>query len=399
MSELKKYKKKSVYDAAIERLEYIFDHFSSVYFSVSFGKDSSVMMHLALDIAKRKERLPLNVLYIDFEAQYQFTISHATEMLLRDDVNAYWVCLPLNLRNSVSTYQPFWTPWDKECQDKWVREMPPYSCVIFNEQFFPFFKKHMEFEEFIVKFAEWFSCGKKTACGVAIRTDESLNRFRTIASESKTKYQEKSWTTQVTDTVYNFYPIYDWRTEDIWTAVGRNKWTYNRIYDFMYMAGLSIHQQRICQPYGDDQRKGLDMFHRCEPETWFKVVNRVSGANFGKEHAKSALMGFHKMIKPKEHTWKSYAEFLLNTLPKFEQEWYKQKFKVFFTWYEKQQGIHLDDIPDQADPYLEQHKKVPSWRRICRVLLTNDKLCKGLSFAQTKGQWEKYLALKEEFGE
>ena len=33
----------------------------------------------------------------------------------------------------------------------------------------------------------------------------------------------------------------------------------------MAMAGLTVHQMRICQPYGDDQRRGLWLFHLIEP--------------------------------------------------------------------------------------------------------------------------------------
>jgi len=77
----KRYSTKNVYDAAIERLEFIFDNFPKVYFSVSFGKDSSVMLHLALDVAKRKNRLPVSVLFIDLEGQYKLTIEHAKEMM------------------------------------------------------------------------------------------------------------------------------------------------------------------------------------------------------------------------------------------------------------------------------------------------------------------------------
>ena len=63
------------------------------------------------------------------------------------------------------------------------------------------------------------------ACGVAIRTDESLNRFRTIAfQDRKLTFKNYNWTTKIKYhdkylDVYNFYPIYDWRTEDIWGAV------------------------------------------------------------------------------------------------------------------------------------------------------------------------------------
>ena len=129
------------------------------------------------------------------------------------------------------------------------------------------------------------------------------------------------------------------------------------------------------------------------------MVARVSGANFGKIYVKSALLGFRKMKKPPGHTWKSYTEFLLATLPKYESEWYLAKFSHFFSWFEKHEGIKREDVPDEADPKLEAGKKAPSWRRLARAILTNDKICKSLSFAQTKGQWSKYNKFKEVYGE
>ena len=77
----------------------------------------------------------------------------------------------------------------------------------------------MEFEELIPFYGEHIANGKKTACFVGIRSDESLNRFRTIASTSKTKFKDWQWSTLVTENVYNVYPIYDWRTEDIWQQI------------------------------------------------------------------------------------------------------------------------------------------------------------------------------------
>ncbi|MEP1486788.1 MAG: DUF3440 domain-containing protein, partial [Algibacter sp.] len=70
------------------------------------------------------------------------------------------------------------------------------------------------------------------------------------------------------------YPIYDWRTEDIWRYVGKEKLKYNKLYDYFYLCGISIHKMRICQPYGDDQRQSLEYYHEIEPETWSKVVAR-----------------------------------------------------------------------------------------------------------------------------
>jgi len=275
----------------------------------------------------------------------------------------------------------------------------------------------------VPKFGEWYSQGKKTACLVAIRTDESLNRFRTIKNIKKERYKGLGYSTKISEKVYNFYPIYDWRTEDIWTAVGKFGFKYNKIYDLIYMKGKSIHEARICQPYGDDQRKGLELFRFTEPDTWAKVVERVSGANYGNMYANTYLMGRRKVILPEGHTWKSYTEFLLNTLPKYEKEWYLRKFDVFFKWWAKKynylyakydrekekyifecieenvfsQGFPKD-IPDQAERKLETSRKVPSWRRLAEVIIKNDKLCKRLSFAGTVGQYALYEQLRDIYG-
>ncbi|MHA1227236.1 MAG: phosphoadenosine phosphosulfate reductase [Candidatus Hodarchaeales archaeon] len=395
----KHYLDKDVYTATIERLEMILDEFDKYYISFSGGKDSSVLLHMLIEIAEKKGKLPVSSLFIDLEAQYKATIKHVEEMMINNPkVKPYWICLPFNLRNAVSVYQSQWTCWNPEEKEKWVREMPTYDCVISDTEYFPFYRFGMEFEEFVIDFAEWLSGGEKTACIVAIRSDESLNRFRTIKNMKKERYKNYGYSTRISETVYNFYPIYDWKTEDIWTAVGRFGYKYNKIYDFMYMQGKSIHECRICQPYGDDQRKGLDLFRMCEPETWGRVVNRVSGANFGNIYCNSFLLGNRKIIKPEGHTWKSYVEFLLDTLPRHEAEWYNRKFKVFFDWW-AEHGYPIEKVPDEADPKLESQRKVPSWRRIAKCILKNDKLCKSLSFKATKNQYTKYMQLQEEYGE
>jgi predicted phosphoadenosine phosphosulfate sulfurtransferase len=51
-------------------------------------------------------------------------------------------------------------------------------------------------------------------------------------------------------------------------------------------------------------------------------------------------------------------------------------------------------IPDEADPKDEAARDVPSWRRICKMLLRNDYWAKGLSFTQTKSEaYERYLKI------
>jgi predicted phosphoadenosine phosphosulfate sulfurtransferase len=383
---------KNVLTAARERIAYTFDHFERVCVSFSGGKDSSVMLHLVMDEAVRRDRV-VGVLLVDLEGQYKLTIDHAREMIeqYRNNIDLYWICLPIALRNAVSVYEPKWMCW--EPGEDWIRQPPPEAII--DESYFPFFRRGMEFEEFVPEFGRWYSQDKLTACFVGIRADESLNRYRTIKGQ-KSMFQGVQWTTYTGGTTYNVYPVYDWRTADIWRYNGRYGKPYNRLYDLMHKAGLSIHQQRICQPYGDDQRKGLWLFHVIEPETWSKIVARVNGANSGAEFVQYSgnVSGQIKVSKPNGHTWESFAKMLLASLPKKTREHFESKIAVFIQWW-IDRG-YPRGIPDEADPTDEAEKKAPSWRRICKMLLRNDYWAKGLSFSQTKAEsYEKYRKIQK----
>lgn len=410
---MKIYKDQSVLDATFKRLEYAFTEFDNIYFSVSGGKDSSVMVQLAAKVARRMNK-KFSVLYIDFEAQYKATIDHVKVLIDEcEDVldNWYWCCLPMSLRNAVSVIQPKWICWDKKDKAKWVRQMPTgkYKKYVIHEDNYPeewtWFERGIEFEDFILYFAQWFNekHGGITGAGIGIRSDESLNRFSTIISQKKIRYKNKPWTTQVKfkhlKNVYNFYPIYDWRTEDDWAAVAKLNLKFNEIYELMYKNGVSIHEQRLCQPYGDDQRKGLDQFKALEYETWEKVLNRVHGANFGNIYARTALLGNIKSEKPDSMTWEQYAVWLLESIglyaPELRDHYYK-KIRTFLDWYEKE-GIRVEDIKDEEDNKLESAKKVASWRRIARAIERNDFWMKRLSFGQTKGDVERMFELKKKY--
>lgn len=382
-----------VLTAARERIAWTFANFERVYVSFSAGKDSTVMLHLVEDEARRVGKR-FGLLLVDLEGQYAATMEHAEERFadLEDITDQYWVSLPLNLRNAVSVYEPQWLCWEPSKEDVWIRPKPERSVP---EDAFPFFVPGMEFEEFVPLFGEWYSQGESTACLVGIRTDESLNRFRTIASTAKETRSGVQWTTKVTDNVYNVYPIYDWRTEDIWTYHGKNpEKSYNRLYDLMAMAGLSIHMQRICHPYGDDQRRGLWLFHLIEPQTWARVVARVNGANGGSLYVQEwgNINGYRRITKPPGHTWQSFAEMLIRSMPPQAETHYADKILLFQRWW-MARG-YPEGIPDEAPYALEAKRLAPSWRRVCKSLLRNDYWCKGLGFSQHKtGAYRSYQEL------
>lgn len=390
----KKYLEKNVLDAAFERLEIIFEEFDNVYFSVSGGKDSSVMVQLANIVAEKMGK-KFDVLFIDLEAQYARTIEHIEELKTLSQIrDFYHIALPMALRNAVSVLQPKWICWEEESKNLWVRDMPQDAIHIGNCPF-NWFRKGEEFEEFIVQFADWYQkkYQGKVACGIGIRTDESLNRFRTIAfQDRKVTLKDYNWTTKlkVNDKhieVYNFYPIYDWKVDDIWGAVSRLDLKFNYIYELMYKNGLSIYEQRLCQPYGDDQRNGLNQFKALEYDTWGKVLNRVNGVNFGNIYCKTTALGNIKSSKPSFMSWQEYTVFLLESIGIYNRDLmmhYYRKIKKFMIWYKNKYGVDIHQIPEIAECKLENQKKAISWRRIARAIEKNDFYLRRLSFAQTK---------------
>lgn len=391
--------RENVYNAARRRIHWALDRCERAYVSFSGGKDSTVMLHMVAQIARERGRR-VGVLIIDLEAQYASTIEHIEDMLrtYADVIDPYWVCLPIKLRNAVSMLEPTWCAWDPEAQPIWVRDLPTVDGVVSDPATYPWFVSRMEFEEFMELWGVWYADGRPTAAFVGIRADESLNRFRTIASTTKERLETASFTTRVADALYNVYPIYDWRTEDIWRFHAVNQsCDHNPVYDRMHLAGLSIHQMRLCQPYGDDQRRGLWLYHILEPATWSRIVQRVSGANSGALYVQERgnVMGYGRVTKPDVHTWESFCRLMLGTLPTPTRTHYETRFRVFIEGWKKRG--YVDGIPDEAPRILENKQWAPSWRRLCKVLLRNDWWCKGLGLVQPKSAaYDRFMTMKKE---
>jgi len=388
----KRYLDISVLEATKRRISEVFDNFEKCYISFSGGKDSTVMTHLVISEAIKRGR-KVGLLIIDLEAQYTNTIDHIKEMveIYKDHIDLHWFCGELLLRNAVSDFEPKWVCWDESKKDIWVREKPKYQSDLSQ---YDFYQPKMEFEEFMVLFGKWYAGDKLTAGFIGIRSDESLHRYRAIVSNKDgLTFNGNKWSTKLTNVLYNIYPIYDWRTEDIWLFHFKHpEYSYNKIYDMMTKAGVKFSNQRLCQPFGDDQKKGLWLYHLLEPMTWYKLINRVSGVNSGALYVQDTgnMTGAGKITKPDGHTWESFTNFLLKTLPVKMQKNYRERFIKFIAGW-KQRGY--DKIPDEAPHDLEIKCWAPSWKRMARCILRNDYYCKGLG--QTQPKSEAYLKYKE----
>lgn len=389
----RKYLSKSVLDATRERVSYTFDNFEKIYLSLSGGKDSTSMFHIVIEEAVKRDR-KIGVFLLDWECQFEMTINHIQELVTTysDNIDLYWVCLEIETMSACSAFEPLWRSWDEEKKVLWTRDKP--KNAITDPNYFPFYYKGITFEEFVPLFGKWYSEGKDTACFVGIRSQESLNRWRAISREDVARFNNKCYTTNVVDNVWNVYPIYDWKVEDVWTYIAKEEKTYNKVYDRMYQAGLSYNQMRIDEPFGDEARKNLWLYQIIEPITWSKFTARMAGINNAALYSQDRgnILGNGKVSLPNGHTWESFANFLLDSMPPSTANHYKNKIAVYIKWY-TDRG-YPDGIPDEADYKLEQKGKAPAWRQIVKTLLKNDYYCQTLGFGVTKSSnYEKYLNL------
>lgn len=428
-------KQKNVFDAAYERIDFIWNNFERVYLSFSGGKDSGVMLNLTIKYMKDNPKIingrKLGIQIMDNEANYDESINFMHSIIKNniDYLDVYWCCLPITLPCTVSAYHIDWQCWGERDKGKWVRPMydEDYIVNITNHPFGDNFVEDMNYDHFWDMFAEWYSQGKSCANMIGIRTQESLNRFRAIINDRKITAQGMKWTKKNTKNVFNVYPIYDWKTEDVWIANDKYDWEYNTLYDIFYKAGIPLHSMRVASPFMSEAKSSLGLYRVINPHIWARLCARVQGANFTATYGKQ--LDYKSIKLPKGHTWKSFVKFLLDTLPMESSENFKLRFTQSIKyWARVGRGLRDDVIeqlsdvgvnykingttphgskklkrvrvitpPDHVDGLTGEHSSVTSWKRFAITILKNDHTCKYMGLQPTHEQAKRQRAIMEKY--
>lgn len=420
----------NVYEASNNRVDFIFKNFKKIYVSFSGGKDSGVMLNLVLDYMRSNNiTSKIGLMIMDNEANYQLS-NQFMHKIVRDNLDlldVYWCCLPITLPCTVSSYATEWQCWGIEDEDRWIQPMPKDDYVVnMSNHKFDFFEENMPYDKFWDEFGEWYSEGEPTACLIGIRTDESLNRFRAIMNDRKETCKNQPWTKRNGKNVFNCYPIYDWKTEDIWVANYKFDWDYNKLYDIFHKAGMSIAQMRVASPFMSESKSSLNMYRVIDSQIWSRLCMRVGGANFIATYGKQ--LNYNSFRLPNGHTWKSFTKFLIDTLPKEVGENFKIRFiQSIKYWWRVGRGLddstikelednNIDFIigdytkhgnknkrcvkmlpPDHLDMLSCHNSDVTSWKRFGITILKNDHTCKYLGLAPTNEQAKRQREIMKKY--
>ena len=107
----------------------------------------------------------------------------------------------------------------------------------------------------------------------------------------------------------------------------------------MYYAGVSPAKMRVARPYSCAALSGINLYRVIEPEMWAKLIGRVQGANFAALYANTKALGWRHIDLPPGHTWRSFVEFLLSTLPEDIRRNYRDKFATSIKFWREKGGV------------------------------------------------------------
>lgn len=346
----------SVLELGLTRIRRAYDLHDHITVSFSGGKDSTVVLSLALQVARERDRLPLDVVFWDEEVIAPETEAYVTRVATLPDISLRWYCLPVTHRNGCSVRSPFWWPWDPDCRSVWVRSMPDGAIDTL-----PGFNRHQIPSANHLLFTDDRTVGML----LGIRADESMSRRQGVSMRRQDNYLINDASSPGITLVK---PIYDWRTVDVWTAPAQLGWDYNAAYDLMALAGISPSQQRVAPPYGEQPMQSLWMWHACWPELWDRMCERVPGALTAARYARTELYGASGVTNlrpPEGMSWEEGITYYLGRHPDRVRAFTAKRLQSFLSAHRR--ATH-EPVPESS-PHPASGL---SWSYMLRVAMRGD---------------------------
>lgn len=263
-----------VLTAARARMRWIFDEFDGkVSVSCSGGKDSTVILELAAEVARERGE-KLRVVFIDQEAEFQGTIDYMHYLQTREDINLEWYQVPFKLFNATNHENEWLRVWGPG--EDWMRPMEESS--IKDLEFFD--RKSGRKLDRWMEIVDGVNRRTGDAILVGMRAEESPTRRVSMISAPAYKWITWSAGPGHSDNgrpLYSFQPIWDWSYRDVWRAISEMNWVYNDMYDKQYRIGVPMRSMRVSSFHHSQALNSLQTLQELEPETWERAIRRLDG--------------------------------------------------------------------------------------------------------------------------
>ena len=311
----------NVYEESLDRVRFLFREFENVIVDFSGGKDSTAVLGICLEVAREMGRLPLRVLFLDQEAEWQATVDYTDSVMRSGEVEPLWYQMPIRISNATSVFESWLHCWDPRHEKEWIH---PKSDISIHENEFGCDRFH----KLLQTIPRTLHPGEPTCSIAGVRTQESPARYAGLTSFAT--YKHITWGRKDGEN-YVFHPIYDWQISDVWKYIHDSGLSYNRIYDHMYQAGYSIPKMRVSNLHHETALHALFHLQEIEPRTWQRVSSRLRGVNTAGHMGLADY--FIKDLPFMFESWVEYRDHLLENLIPDEQE--RGKFREKFGYYDK----------------------------------------------------------------
>lgn len=356
-----------VWEAALERTRFAYDHYDVVEVSFSGGKDSMAVLEAAIIVAREKGRLPVRTLFADEEANAPTTEDYVRRTAARPEVDLVWYTVPVWLRNAASSETSRWFPWDPDLEHLWVRERPPEGVTLEDLGIedpgpdgrwpWPIFYQNLVASEVRAGTRQG-----KTAIIMGIRADESMVRRKAVANARRENYVMPG--SVDFDKVYT---IYDWDTTDIWSAARIHEWDHNEAYDHFEMLGINVRDQRVAPPFGQEPLGNMYMFAVLWPELWDRLAFRVPGAATAARYSKTDLYGFGGLPeKPDGEDWRPFIRRIIENQKEHNEKILRAQQVA------KLIGKHHATSPDDPLLYEPHPNSGVGWKVLLKIAVRGD---------------------------
>ena len=288
----------NVVEAAKVRIRNVFRNGLPVYMSFSGGKDSLCLAQIVMNLIQAGEINPaqLTVQFIDEEAIFPCMDEKVREWrkkFMLVGAKFEWFCLEVkhyNCFNELSNDETF-ICWDRYKRDVWVRQPPAFA--IRNH---PMLHSRKDaYQDFLPRaYADGITI-------TGIRAAESVQRLQSIAAviqsgKGMTKRKQ-------------IFPIYDWRDNDVWLYLFREKVDIPEIYLFLWQSGSRRGQLRVSQFFSVDTARSLVKMNEYYPDLMEKIVRREPNAYLAALYWDSEMFGRNTIARKQNEKGKMEKDY------------------------------------------------------------------------------------------